>query len=69
MKKTIGQMIAELEAQIEQYREADRKIAYWKLLFDASSEKRQMEMIKELLKTSGFSAKEIKEMLPTEINK
>ncbi len=64
MTKTIGQMIDELESDLEMRRAVDLRIDIWKNLFKVASpyEKKKM-LITMLTEMAGFTQEEIKNIL------
>lgn len=61
---SIAEHIAELERDLELYREADRQLGLWKLVFDASSDEKKKEMLVDMLKDRcGFSEEDVTKML------
>lgn len=64
MTKTIGQNIAEMEADLAACRAADMRIRLWKELFKQASEYEKKGMLTTVLdELLGFSEEEIKKIL------
>lgn len=63
-KKTIGDMIAELEADLNAYREADKKLSIFRLLLNAAKEPEKKIIIKGWLEREcGFTRKEVNKIV------
>lgn len=61
--KTIGQMIYELERDLEMYRQADATINKWKEVYMVADENTRMKMMKEMLYEMGFSMQEVDKII------
>lgn len=62
--KTVGQMISELEADLNAYREADKKLKVFNLLLEAAKEPEKKLLIKAWLEREcGFTKKQVNKMI------
>jgi hypothetical protein len=69
-KKSVGEMIAEMEDEMAAYRAADHQMKIWEQLFRAAPKWKKLKMLAVAFKElAGLSDKEIKEMFSDPLQK
>lgn len=63
--KTLRGMVAELEENLEAYRNADHIINVWKLKYAYASPDKKLILLKEMLRLCSFSEEEIDKIIST----
>lgn len=61
--KNIGNMIGELERNLEACRKANEIVENWKFIYSMADENRKQILIKEMFVAMGFSIEDISKMI------